>query len=91
MPFQNDYPQGRADMPPGFQIATPSDAADLDRPARAIMLPVVGAVRITDLLGTTTTIASGHLTAGQVYYMPIQRIHDTGTDSGLVIYIWTDG
>lgn len=90
MALKNTYPQGRPDMPRAFKQATPSDLNDLDYPARAIMLPTAGAVKITDLEGNATTLASGDLTAGVVYYMPIKKIHDTGTDSGLKIYIWTD-
>lgn len=90
MALKNQFPHGQADMPRAVTAATPSDAADLDFPARAIMLPVAGAVRITDLEGNVTTFASGELAATVQYYMPIAKIHDTGTTSGLKIYIWTD-
>ena len=90
MAFANEHPMASPDQPAAVRAATPSDANDLDSPARAIMLPVVGAVRITDLAGVTTTFASGELAATVQYYMPIKKIHDTGTDSGLKIYIWQD-
>lgn len=90
MAFANEFPQGHITSPLAVRAATPSDAADLDSPARAIMLPTAGKVRITTLAGDTVTFSSGQLTAGVQYYMPIKKVHDTGTDSGLVIYIWQD-
>lgn len=84
----NPFPQSGAETPPGFKIITPSDVADLNPAGRAIILASEGAVRITDLRGVTTTIPSGLLAAKTRYYMPIARIHDTGTTSGLVIGVW---
>jgi hypothetical protein len=90
MAFANEFPQGQPDMPRAVRVATPSDVADLDSPGRAIMLPVVGAVRMTDLAGNVITFASGELAALTQYYMPIRKIHDTGTDSAIKIFVWQD-
>lgn len=84
----NPFPQHSGTHPPGFEIVTPSDLNDLDPWARGIIIATEGAVRITDHRGTVTTIPSGLLAAQTSYYMPIRKIHDTGTASGLVIGVY---
>lgn len=86
----NQYPQGSIGHPLAVEAVTPSDVADLPFAGRAIMLPTEGAVRITDLAGNTITFASGDLAATVKYDMPIAKVHETGTTSGLKIYVWMD-
>lgn len=59
---------------------TQSDAtADPNGPFRALLISVVGAVKLTTRGGTTVTIPSGGLAAGVLHPIRVQRVWSTGT------------
>lgn len=68
-------------------LATPDDNADLDPPARAIVVSVAGTVRVTTHKGQERDIPSELLPVGAIMPLRCSKIHATGTTATVYYFV----
>ncbi len=66
-------------------LVSPDNSNDLPAVIRGISFATAGALKITTLDGTTTTIPSGALAAGIIHPITIKRVWSTGTTAANIV------
>lgn len=66
----------------GLETFTPSDSVSFtDNPARGIILPEDGAIKVTSINGEEITIPN--LLGGMIHPIACTKVFETGTDAGI--------